>query len=260
MSWTSLPTELQQKILGALAQNGDSLAPYASVSRDWQDVFEKHTFSRLTLTARRLRSFHFATRRRDQVKYIWLCIELPEYDCSECEKYETAKYAEGITIYVKDVMRKALFILSTWKARGSLTLDISVHSPSDSKHWFANSYYGSDAVPTSEVKHCLSNVQNSWHGWIDGQRIAPLPEKSVDRLFVEMIEFEEDFWRGLPNVTAVTSLLLRRQTRRRWTPKNIYKLLGRLPNLQELHYEPWRNWSLLNQQNFDISKFRRHCT
>ena len=54
---------------------------------------------------------------------------------------------------------------------------------------------------------------------------------------------ENRWWRGLPLVPAVTGLLLRQQTRRRWKPVSLAHLCARLPRLQEIHYEPWRELS-----------------
>lgn len=90
MFWTSLAVEIREMILAALIQEGGSVAPFASVCREWQAVIEKQNFSRLKLTVPRLGDFSdIATRKRSQIKYIWLCIEVQEYDCSNCENAGT---------------------------------------------------------------------------------------------------------------------------------------------------------------------------
>ena len=45
----------------------------------------------------------------------------------------------------------------------------------------------------------------------------------------------------MPKARAVTSLLLRRQTRRQWKSEVLEELLDLLPEVHEFHYEPWRD-------------------
>ncbi|CAI6096873.1 unnamed protein product [Clonostachys chloroleuca] len=58
-------------------------------------------------------------------------------------------------------------------------------------------------------------------------------------------------WEQMPSVPAVTRMLLRQQTRRSWPPEQLRKLFLRLPELQEIHYEPWRNWLGQGGGDFD---------
>ncbi|KAL8917740.1 MAG: hypothetical protein Q9208_007792 [Pyrenodesmia sp. 3 TL-2023] len=75
----------------------------------------------------------------------------------------------------------------------------------------------------------------------------------------------KDFWNELPEVGAVTCLLLRRQTRRRWEPTSLKEMVRLLPRLQEIYYEPWREWDQIDQgltdkdtkQLFESPVFRR---
>lgn len=76
-------------ILKALIYDG-YYARYATVCREWQEVIEQKNFSRLTLTLSRIASLRdMVYRQRRLVRYIWLCMELQEYDCSQCEDLET---------------------------------------------------------------------------------------------------------------------------------------------------------------------------
>ncbi|OHW92806.1 hypothetical protein CSPAE12_08614 [Colletotrichum incanum] len=56
---------------------------------------------------------------------------------------------------------------------------------------------------------------------------------------------ELQWWDQLPSVPAVTSLLLRQQNRRRWKPASLAHMFARFPRLQEVHYEPWREWDFI---------------
>lgn len=47
------------------------------------------------------------------------------------------------------------------------------------------------------------------------------------------------WWQSLPMVPAVTGVLLRQQTRQ-WKPAALAHMFSRLPRLQEIHYESWK--------------------
>jgi hypothetical protein len=55
-------------------------------------------------------------------------------------------------------------------------------------------------------------------------------------------EQEMQWWQQLPLVPVITSVLLRQQNRRRWKPTALAQMFARLPRLEEVHYEPWRDW------------------
>ncbi|KAL8894158.1 MAG: hypothetical protein Q9207_008540, partial [Kuettlingeria erythrocarpa] len=224
-----------------------SLAHYATICREWQGVIEETTFGRLTLTPSRLDSFQKVPQRQMAlVKYIWLNIELHAYDCSQCENGETDPWWEGNAEIIRKAIRDLFRSLSTWGHGESLVLDISAHSPSDLKHYSKHLHFGSDAVPEVGLRLGMAQTHDPRHGWFNGQRQDYPPIGAIDRLF-EDIQMEEDFWNGLPEVGAVTCLLLRRQTRRRWEPTSLGKMLRLLPRLQEVYYEPWREWDRVDQ-------------
>ncbi|UKZ55392.1 hypothetical protein TrVGV298_009215 [Trichoderma virens] len=56
---------------------------------------------------------------------------------------------------------------------------------------------------------------------------------------------ELQWWDQLPSVPAVTTLLLRQQNRRRWKPEALAHMFAWFPRLQEVHYEPWREWDFM---------------
>lgn len=77
------------------------------------------------------------------MKYIWFFWELEEYECSACAPEEvlyerpTVSPSQVDNFRLKVAFQVHFQTLSTWAPAGDLVLDISVHSPSDSKHWFA---------------------------------------------------------------------------------------------------------------------------
>ncbi|KAJ9213918.1 hypothetical protein DTO166G4_4529 [Paecilomyces variotii] len=68
-------------------------------------------------------------------------------------------------------------------------------------------------------------------------------------------EQEKHRWQQLPLVPAVTGVLLRQQNRRRWKPTALAQMFARLPRLQEIHYEPWREWIDIQQLWTDKSNY-----
>ncbi|KAL8754825.1 MAG: hypothetical protein Q9199_004068 [Rusavskia elegans] len=246
-------------IIKALIQDdGCCVVQYATVSREWQIIVGQKIFGRLKLTPSRFASFAKIThRQRTLVKYIWLCIELQVYDCWQMRDFGCNRWHEANINVIGKAIWGLFSILSRWVPSESLVLDISVHSPSDSQHYFKQLQFGSDAIPEANNAQGTVISHVSCHGWVISQQAVPPSqeaiEDAIDRYywFFQDIEMTGDFWRGLPEFTAVTGLLLRRQTRRRWEPETLRAILGRLPRLQEFYYEPWREWNRLDQQETD---------
>ncbi|KAL7788114.1 hypothetical protein V8C43DRAFT_316774 [Trichoderma afarasin] len=255
-TWNGLPTEIRLLIFKALAQDGCRLSPLVTVSREWQIELERHNFARIKLTPSRLADFNPMIRRnRAFVTYIWFCLELDEYDCIWCWPGSGgAEFEEALAISDTDhcpitTSFHTLFsILSTWDLTANLILDISIYSPSDSKHYFKYLTFMPDtALDTldGQLHH------DPRHGWVFGGSYHPPPRRVLLKSFHPIMEegpFDSDqselhWWDRLPSVPAVVTLLLRQQNRRRWKPKSLAHMFARFPRLQEVHYEPWREWN-----------------
>ncbi|KAM0248432.1 hypothetical protein ACHAP5_003375 [Fusarium lateritium] len=161
--------------------------------------------------------------------------------------------------FIADAFESLFATLSAWEPRGDLVLDIGVYSPSDNQHWFK---YLSFCLDTNQGE-CLSRhgheqaillTNDPAHGWIAGQQVLAPDRHAIERTFDEIMcegpfndeEPEMQWWRGLPFVPVVGVVLLRQQTRRRWKPVALANMLTRFPNMKELCYEPWREWSLMD--------------
>lgn len=258
--WDDLPGEVRLLIFEALVRDGCKLAHLATVSREWQGELERHNFARLKLTPSRLADFDaMVHRNRTLVGYIWFCLELDDYDCTKCapghgSRLDLDELAEAATVSDTDkcpitASFQSLFsVLSTWDPKGDLILDISIYSPSDSAHWFKYLTFLPDhPSPTIPTKAC----DDAQHGWVAGSRHAAPPRQAFLKVFHAVMEegppFDSDvaefeWWDQLPSVSAVTSLFLRQQNRRRWKPDALAHMFARFPRLQEVHYEPWREW------------------
>ena len=161
--------------------------------------------------------------------------------------------------------------LSVWEPDSSLLLDISVYSPSDSEHWFKYLTFEPDVASDmcGRDQHAkqsmLVKATDHHHGWIAGSRNSIPSCDAIDRVFAEIMgegpfddeEQEGQWWQQLPLVPAVTGVLLRQQTRRRWKPAALAHMFARLPGLQEIHYEPWREWGDIHQRLTDQCEC--HC-
>ncbi|KAI1327306.1 hypothetical protein F5Y16DRAFT_421018 [Xylariaceae sp. FL0255] len=233
-SWSCLPGEIRLLILEALMEDSCKLGCFATVSREWQTEIARRNFARIRLTPPRLKEFGpMIYRNRALVHYIWFCLELDDYDCEECvpENWDFKGVMLGFLSSVNDTtgysipsaFQTLLSVLSTWEPHANLTLDISIYSPSDSKHWFKYLTFTPDAPSDT--------FYDPDHGWWASKRPRrPPPELAVIK------------WNQLPRAPVVTSVLLRQQNRRRWNPQTVAHTLSCFPRLQAIQYEPWREW------------------
>ncbi|KAH7143820.1 hypothetical protein EDB81DRAFT_652426 [Dactylonectria macrodidyma] len=270
-TWDCLPVEIRRMVLDLLLQDGCSLASLATVSREWQTVIERHNFSRIKLTMSRLADFgSIIHRNRALVSYLWLCLELEEYDCSRCAPHIRARsgVSNADNILITAAFQDLFSTLSTWEPSGELLLDISVHSRSDSEHWFKYLTFEPDS-PSDEcnlnrrLEQAMSvRVVDPQHRSIAAHRNATRAEKAIYKVFDQIMggepfdddEQEDRWWQQLPSVPAVTGVLLRQQTRRRWRPEALAHMFSHFPRLQEIHYEPWRKWH--GCQNLEDRSYR----
>ena len=273
-SWHCFPAEIRLTVLQFLLQDGCSLADFATVSREWQTIIERYNFSRIKLTSSRVADFGSMVRRnRTLVRYIWLCLELQEYNCTECEPQDPELWglSNAENTLITTAFQDLFSTLSVWEPDGSLLLDISVYSPSDSDHWFKYLTFEPDVASDTcgrdqhAEQSMLVQASDCHHGWIAGSRNSIPPSVAIDRVFEEIMgegpfddeEQEGQWWQQLPLVPAVTGVLLRQQNRRRWKPAALAHMFARLPRLQEIHYEPWREWLDIQQQWTDQCEC--HC-
>ncbi|KAK1994005.1 hypothetical protein LX36DRAFT_693386 [Colletotrichum falcatum] len=256
-TWDGLPREIRLLILKCLMRDGCKLGPLATVSREWQMEIERHNFSRIRLTPLRLVNFNaMIQRNRALVKYIWFCLELDDYDCTTCapnwRNLTEEEYGEALEVSDTDKcpittgFQDLFSILSTWDLYNDLTLDISIYSPSDSKHWFQYLTFMPDVPLDMPGDYHLEKMilnrdhHDPQHGWVAGFRHSAPPRTAILKVFHSVMEegpFESDqselqWWDQLPSVPAVTSLLLRQQSRRRWKPASLARMFARFPRLQ----------------------------
>lgn len=301
-----LPADIRDHILQFLMQDGCTLGGLATVSREWQAAIEKHTFSLIKLTSARLADLDsMVSYRRHLVRNIWFCVELDADGCTKCVSRPAFRgasanpmrahgtFASGSSDQCQDKVFTAfqnLFSsLSKWEAKGDLTLDISIHPPNGSEHWFKYLSFVPDTstvYPTNNGlvrRICYDPYRHTsridydhrehgnWdyqHRWIIESRAVNSPLESALRgMFAPFIKSTSEWpfyhvqahqleWLNqLPVVPAVTKLLLRQQNHWRLPPRALAHLVARLPGLQELHYEPWRVWYHCVQEAMDKGNY-----
>ncbi|KAH6669721.1 hypothetical protein F5X68DRAFT_142244 [Plectosphaerella plurivora] len=255
--WNSLSPEIRLYVLQDLLRDGYPMSRVVTVSREWQAEIERRNFSRIKLTLARLDDFRVMVQRnRDVVKYIWFCLELDEYDCRLCSAcpFRSLQANADDERRVTTEFRKLISTLSVWDHHGQLTLDISVYSPSDSRHWFKYLTNEPDAPFDMTVSHAVEKSRSegdftdTHHGRVDGYRQSTPSLGAIRKIFNTVLDdgpFGDDpinhcWWNRLPYVPAVTTILLRQQSRRQWRPESLAHMFARFPNLQEIHHEPWR--------------------
>lgn len=250
--WAGLPTEVRLRILEATAWKprrccltkrsiiDPSLARYASVCREWQEFFEKRTFSHLALHQRDIEHFGKIVRHRAYlVEHIWLRVELRRYGCPTCMKSEKEDEKRRNNKRVGKAVLELFSILSLWEhGHGRLTLDISIHSPSDSQHYFKEYSVQPVSHGTGQCEEAgLHTIHDPEHGWRKGQRVAIPSDTAMFRFIGNIVSLDIDY---IPIVRVVKNLLIRRQTVRTMASKALQQIIMSLPQLESIQFEPWR--------------------
>lgn len=128
-----------------------------------------------------------------------------------------------------------------------VTLELSIHSPSDRCHQFKHYQFDSDAI-----RHPVYN--DPAHGFVEGGTSTP-SMNSIMRLYgSNPIDIGSASIQPLPTVDHITKLVIRRLNRRRLAPQGLARILRALPNLHTLHVETWREWTQWQCQLADVGK------
>ncbi|OCK87716.1 uncharacterized protein K441DRAFT_648073 [Cenococcum geophilum 1.58] len=266
--WGRLPPELRMIALEMLVEpnSEQSTSPwrkhnqsaYAAVCREWQYFFERTNFQRLTIHQSDLLELGRIVQgqRRMFVKWIWLRLELPEYDCKCCNKQESSKEIRSHNFVFTNALWDLFAILSTWEKKGEFgvgergpTLELSAHSPSDSKHFRTKldsrindtAWSRSRGGPKKRHHDCA-------HGWKKGRQTRWSRDDAKMRVFGHPGGLKFDLrapsarkMRTLPKVRVIKSLVIRRQFYRAFSvAKALQPIIQCLTQLENFIYEPWR--------------------
>ncbi|KAF2135930.1 uncharacterized protein K452DRAFT_280763 [Aplosporella prunicola CBS 121167] len=287
ISWGDLPAELRLLILeevGKLEHQKHELASYATVSREWQYFFERKNFEYLAISQHDVSKFGkiVQKQRRSLVRWIWLRLRIPRYNCERCDKPESLEEIQRNNAMFIKAIRGLFGILSTWESKGpyaasekGVTLELSAHSESDGKHYFLGiDSRIHDNGRSGKTLSFKKPPHSQTHGWIKGQRVKEPPEGAVDRIFGPICGLFLAVYHGellpiLPKVKVIQSLVIRRQFYRAFSITDALNLIIQcLTQLESFTYEPWsemsrtirdENGDLELQNNIDILDILNHA-
>ena len=250
MSWNSLSVEIQTHVLESLVLQGNA-ARYASISRVWQAIIEPRIFARLKVTRSRLVSFNdIGYRHRLLIKWIWLSITPSECHCPQCGGIAFHYSYRDSSKVIRKAIQDLIICLSTWEPKGDLILDISVRGLSVLLNHAGIVHYGPSIIQEPNVKK-INQCPHRLHD--PNFRMAYITTKRF-----EINEIEPQLRQQMPKARVVTSLLLRRQTRHLWKSNVFGELLYLLPEVHDIHYEPWRDWRRIENRTVNTSKTDRY--
>jgi hypothetical protein len=274
IQWSDLPVEVRLIVFGFLAADpgGNPMKPasknrksglacYSTVSKEWQLFFEPKLYRRLTLSQHSLHGFdELVYRQRALVQHIWLRFELATYTCSRCLRPICGPPEQREMKGLSNAINKIFNVLSRWDSRieihrGGMDLEISVYSPSDTRHSFrGDQYLDADSNEMQDMKPNESPVSDLLHGWANGHLTEP---PSVDEIYERWLRL--GLWQTYeppiyPVVRVVTNLVFRRTTRRYIAAEVFEAMLQSLPNLCRFTYETWRQLIRFDEYLWESSK------
>ena len=239
--WPSAPNEVHDMILEALVnQNQDNVAQYATVSREWQGIIEAATFRCLKVTPENINKLATLGNRQHLVQKVWLHVELSGYKCCSafCDNSnELHTYAASDCQYayiVNQALVDLMNILVTWEEPQQITLELSVQSLSDNKHWFQNLSFG--GTKNKSGLDSLENPHRVSDGIHDCKDTAP-PQFALWRLFRRTPRAPRLLKIVKPKV--VKAFVIRRHTRRLINNSEMKLLVENLIEVENLHWETW---------------------
>lgn len=274
MSWPSLPAELRwivfqylgtdkcrqyqspdehlaQRLRTTGSTRGEQ-SQYAAVNREWQAYFEAQNFNRLILGHSDVCQFDaFVSKkphRSGLVRWIWLRVELPVYGCDRCSepesKGERTANQNRFTLAILNML-EALSELDTDSHPG-ITLELSVHSPSDSEHYCQElkNTLNDTAWHVSKKEAYEEPPDDPAHGWVSGRR-RPLGWRANLRVFgepnglgVDMESTHLSPSKTLPKARVVTELVIRLQFLRHFSVRRaLVPIIQCLPRMRTFNYE-----------------------
>lgn len=263
LNWSRFPGEIQIMILENVADpdSNDAVpwrnqqtnpckrafSQYATVCKPWQAFFEPANFRTITISETgfvRLAKIHAC--RQLLIKKLWLRITLPSYGCGECLMAEYLATQAGNGRIVQGAIEDLFRVLSTWQRDESngMTLQLSVHSPSDSEHFFSGLHVAYNSQLPLTRKKC--QVPQRLHAMTHIFDDPPQPnpglgfENHANRIFRGINAHWSGTGHPLPRqVPFITEFQIRRHTRRQLQLMTTRDILECLPNLTSLKLEIW---------------------
>ncbi|KAK1996065.1 hypothetical protein LX36DRAFT_712653 [Colletotrichum falcatum] len=275
LRWDSLPAEIRLMILKQMLlmdvprrrfaagsemwryQRTRGKRAWPSVCAEWRDFFERDNFSSLRLTSAQAidRCRKYVTRNRTQfVRRIHLQLELRTY--GDGNREEAKHEADWNNRIFTDHLARLLGALSAWQTTG-LTLEIGAASPSDELRLPYPVYPAFPAhtapIPyllfpsAAAAKRVLGNLLSldPGGGGDDDPGRTRIPGRAAG------VAEDDDTVPELPEVRAVTRLVVSRRYHRSFSEQAVGRILGSLPRLEQVSYEPWQGLDDAGQDERD---------
>lgn len=269
--WNRLPAEIRYMVWNELIRSPSSpsmpaedkadtlvnpakvnFTNYSLVSKQWQPIFERELFRRLTLHQECINSLSvLSLSRKYLVEHIWLRIELATYSCPACWRQPTYEESTRDGVIVGEALQNLFRILSSWGPSidptfGGLALELSAHSPSDSQHCFYGVHVQTLTRP-GQLRNTPVRGRQARHvgtySDVLGRSWTPPPDRELtERGEYQRLhdELHVDFKKGLRSVTAVKSLTVRRHNQRRISLASLRYMMNRLVRLENVRLEFWQ--------------------
>ncbi|KAK9419885.1 hypothetical protein SUNI508_06891 [Seiridium unicorne] len=119
----------------------------------------------------------------------------------------------------------------------AVIIKLSVQARSNPEHWFTNYLFGANHGAGNQLREADCMCHDPRRQSVDGQQVQSPGVLALQRIFEDV---DLDLRKTVPEVRAVTSFVLRRQVRVRFTDRTLQGLFEKLPRLNHLVWEPWR--------------------
>ncbi|KAI1419382.1 hypothetical protein F5Y12DRAFT_793975 [Xylaria sp. FL1777] len=247
--WQALPLEIKHMILEIVLLHSSKRhqkSAYAIVSKEWQTFFEKRIFHRLVLRQSSIVKFGqlIQHRRRELLQHLWLRIELPKYHRNASEMRETNSEKTKNNQIVTKAVWQLLKILTSWEKDDTrLTLELSVHSPSDSEYYLSDYCLDRDIYPRVDDEDCAyeefyahMSLKRRYYQVYDAD--GSYRQLQSHRIFARSLELVKTRGKaGLPSVQVVKRLLIRRQYVCSFSPDTLLEIIRSLSGLESISLE-----------------------
>lgn len=235
-SWDSLPRDIRVIILDYLIYEPGSLITYARVSQEWQHYIESCKFSNLLIQDTDLDKLKTSLlpRQRQHIKYLWFNVNLSTYIQWGYRYRVKSDVMDFNGRLFGSSIGKLFHILKTCPEK-SITLEISMHPPSDAHPYFEHWYFGSEAPFEDPI--CLPPGFRYRQKDIEHEEARGYPLHMLQAMYrcLQMCNLPE-----LPKVLAVKEFVWLRQSRTRLPTHALGQMLQSMVNLETVRFESWR--------------------
>lgn len=218
-----MPYDVSAIIISILVEGLERLSPYATVSRDWQHLIEKHTFAGLRITSNDLLllSRIVTPERANSVRQVDFTIELVNYNNPALLPLQrTASEQDQNSRLFSDSIKQLFQILQRWPPVPSLNNTATYYEAADCPRYPGRSLY------------LTSTAHTSYDGQYSDFENMKAP---CSRTCLRLTSSDE-----IPEVFAISSLMLDRDGwRMRLSMQSFLAICTRLKSLQVLVGTVW---------------------